>query len=297
MNLHEPALPTEVLDFLANQSSPSTVNVYRREILAFLNLSQKPLTKVSTHDLVRYRASLRCNKPATVCRKLSTIRSLFRFMVEGGYSDHNPALALKLPKNPNTSPYRILSAAELTTMLSKTDQSTPIGARDRAMLLLLAVNALRESEFTGLDIEDLSPRSSCVLTVIRGKGSKVRVAKISGAVLDALEVWRRYHTAKSGPLFVSVRSARPSSTRMSQRSVRYRVKHYALAAGITRRVSPHALRHAAISHSLANGANILKVKELAGHASLTTTQRYLHSIDVLNDNATDYSPLINYRSS
>ena len=61
--------------------------------------------------------------------------------------------------------------------------------------------------------------------------------------------------------------------------------------GITRTVSPHALRHAAITHSLANGANILKVKEMAGHASLATTQRYLHDLEALADNAVDYNPL------
>jgi len=63
-------------------------------------------------------------------------------------------------------------------------------------------------------------------------------------------------------------------------------------AGITRKVSPHALRHAAITHSLARRANILKVKEMAGHSSLSTTQRYLHDLDSLKDNAADYSPLL-----
>ena len=79
---------------------------------------------------------------------------------------------------------------------------------------------------------------------------------------------------------------------LTTRSIRYRVKRYALQAGITRKVTPHALRHAAISHSLANGANILKVKELAGHASLTTTQRYLQDLETMRGNAVDFSPLI-----
>jgi integrase/recombinase XerD len=74
-----------------------------------------------------------------------------------------------------------------------------------------------------------------------------------------------------GPVFVAVNGNQVTSRRLSTRSVRYRVALYARQAGITRKVSPHVLRHGSITHSLANGANILKVKEMAGHASLATT--------------------------
>ena len=283
--------PPEVEDFLANQMSPSTTLAYRREIAAFLAHIDKPLEEVQCRDLIAYRRSLSGLKPGTVCRKLSTIRSLFRFLAEAGYRETNPAQVLKLPKNANTSPYRVLSVEELQKLVEQPDVTTPVGVRDRAILMLLAVNGLRESELVGIDIEDVSRREGFTVAIIRGKGSKVRVAKIVGSVESALSEWTGMLLHASGPSFVAVEGARITNRRLSSRSVRYRVALYASQAGITRKVSPHALRHAAITHSLANGANILKVKEMAGHASLATTQRYLHDLNALEDNAVDYNPL------
>ena len=108
--------------------------------------------------------------------------------------------------------------------------------------------------------------------------------------------WCAMHTSPGReyvppPIFVPTSRSPVTDHRLGSRSVRYRVKLYARQAGITRKASPHSLRHAAITHRLADGANILKVKEMAGHASLATTQRYLHDLDALADNAVDYNPL------
>jgi site-specific recombinase XerD len=285
------AIPPEAEDFLLNQASPSTAAVYRREIAKLVAFLGKPLEEVTGRDLMAYRRTFQGLRPATICRKLSTVRSLFRFLAEGGYREGNPAQVLKLPKAAQLSPYRILTPPELRRLLDQTDPTTTVGVRDRAILMMLSVNGLRESELTQIDKEDLSRRDGYDVAVIRGKGSKVRVTKIAGAVAEALDRWLAIHVSPIGPLFVATKGGRVTGRRLSTRSVRYRVRHYAREAGITRKVSPHALRHAAITHSLANGASILKVKEMAGHASLNTTQRYLHDLDALADNAVDYNPL------
>lgn len=293
-----PQLAGAVEDFLTNQASPSTAKVYRREIVAFLDTLRKPVLEATSQDLIEFRRGLRVGlKPATVSRKLSTLRSFFRFLAEGGYRETNPAQVLKLPKIANTSPYRVLTAEELRALIATADLHTSVGVRDYAILMLLSVNALRESELAGLDQEDLNIAESYSVAVIRGKGSKVRVCKIAGTVAEALAAWQALRKSTTGPIFVAVNGKRITNRRLGTRSIRYRVKHYALAAGITRKVSPHALRHAAITHSLANGANILKVRDMAGHASLTTTQRYLHILDGLADNAADYNPLAHRKSS
>jgi len=284
-------LPPEAEDFLLNQASPSTAAVYRREIAKLVGFLGRPLDEVTGRDLMAYRRTLQGLKPATICRKLSTVRSLFRFLAEGGYREGNPAQVLKLPKAVHLSPYRILTPSELRTLLAQPDLGKPIGIRDKAMLMILAVNGLRESELVNIDREDLSRLDGYSVAVVRGKGAKVRISKIAGAVAEALDRWLEIHICPTGPLFVATRGGRVTANRISTRSVRYRVRHYARKAGITRKVWPHALRHAAITHSLANGASILKVKEMAGHASLTTTQRYLHDLDTLADNAVDYNPL------
>ena len=289
--MREHKVPTEVRDFLANQMSPSTVLTYRREIAAFLTHIGKPLEDVQCRDLIAYRRSLSGLKPGTVCRKLSTIRSLFRFLVEAGYRETNPAQVLKLPKNANTSPYRVLSVEELQKLVGQPDATTSVGVRDGAILLLLAVNGLRESELINIDREDVSRRHGFTVGIVRGKGSKVRIAKFVGTVESALWRWMEMTPRNAGPVFVAVSGNHITGQRLSTRSVRHRVALYARKAGILRRISPHALRHAAITHSLANGANILKVKEMAGHASLATTQRYLHDLEALEDNAVDYNPL------
>ena len=96
----------------------------------------------------------------------------------------------------------------------------------------------------------------------------------------------------NGPLFTACKGHKVTDRRICTETLRYIVRKYAKKAGITKRVTPHALRHAAITHALVNGANILKVKEMAGHSSLNTTQRYLHDLETISDNAVDYNPLI-----
>jgi site-specific recombinase XerD len=298
MDANEAQLPAEALDFLANQRATSTSRTYAREIAAFLRAVGKSVQEVECRDLIAYRRTLVGNKPATVCRKLSTIRAFFQFLATGGYRGDNPAVVLKLPRNEHSSPYRILTTEELRSVISQPSVTGALGLRDRAILLLLGINGLRESEVLSINIEDLTDRDGFVVAAIQGKGSKLRAAKIAGTVADAVAAWRQLHAGGSGPLFVSIRGKKHlTSRRLSARSVHYRVRLYARKAGITRKVSPHALRHAAISHSLANGANIVQVKEMAGHASLNTTQRYLHSLDSIADNAVDYNPLAQRKSS
>jgi site-specific recombinase XerD len=139
--------------------------------------------------------------------------------------------------------------------------------------MLLAVNGLRNSELVNIDKKDISHMDNYKVITILGKGSKTRISKLTGAVETAVSKWLEIHPGNSGPLFVAYNGREKTDRRICTETLRYLVKKYTRKAGIEKRVTPHALRHAAITYALANGANILKVKEMAGHSSLNTTQR------------------------
>ncbi len=145
--------------------------------------------------------------------------------------------------------------------------------RDRAILEILFSTGLRVSELCALDVDlDLSHSELSV----RGKGDKVRVVFLSPAALSALKEYRVARKDMEEALFVD---GRAELRRMTPRDVERRVKEYAVRAGITKKVTPHVLRHSFATDLLANGADLRSVQQLLGHASITTTQIYTHLTD------------------
>lgn len=217
----------------------------------------------------------------TVARKLSAVRSLYRFLHREGRVSVNPARAVRAPRQGRRLPGH-LSQAQVTRLFDRLEAEAPEsfrGLRDRALLEVLYSSGMRASEVQGLDLEDVDPVAEQVR--VRGKGRKERIVPLGRAALAAL---RRYEPARRaarsragdpagrGPVFVS-----ESGERLSVRQVRRIVKRSIAAVTDATGLSTHALRHSFATHLLDNGADLIAVKELLGHASLSTTRIYTHT--------------------
>jgi integrase/recombinase XerC len=214
-------------------------------------------------------------------RKLSTLRSFYRFLVREGLAPGNPARAVASPRRPKRLP-QVLPEEDVAALVEapsgpRSVPGEPLALRDRAFLELLYASGLRVSELTGLAVGEVDFAQGLVR--VRGKGRKERIVPFGRSAAEAL---RRYldggrpALAAAGPgpgdaLFLNHRGGR-----LSARSVARRISRWVLAVGLPRHVHPHVLRHSFATHLLGNGADLRGIQELLGHASLSTTQRYTH---------------------
>ena len=216
--------------------------------------------------------------PASIGRKLSTVRSFYRFLVKERVATSNPARAVQAPRRPRKLP-EVLPEADVAALLDAPAGTTPLLLRDHAFLELLYSSGLRVSELTGLDLDDLDLAEGLVRVL--GKGRKERVVPVGGPARQALRRWIAEGRpallggpgagSARGALFVNYRGGR-----LTARSVARRLDRWVTAAGLPRHVHPHVLRHCFATHLLTNGADLRGIQELLGHASLSTTQRYTH---------------------
>src|SRR5512143_166027 len=215
---------------------------------------------------------------ASLARKLSALRTLYRFLVREGLAEGNPARSVASPKRPKRLP-EVLPEEEVAALVEAPAEPLPLQLRDRAFLELLYASGLRVSELTGLDLDDLD--LSQRLVRVLGKRSKERIVPFGRSADAALRRYldeaRPVLAAGSdggrarGALFLNFRGGR-----LTSRSVARRLDGWVLASGLPRHVHPHVLRHCFATHLLGNGADLRGIQELLGHASLSTTQRYTH---------------------
>jgi integrase/recombinase XerC len=256
------------------RASPHTLRAYRADLDSFRRFcAEARCEDVSEVDarLVRaYLADLhRCRlDPVTISRRLSALRSWFRFLVRRGVVERNVARDVKSPRLPRKL-VSFLPIDEAKPMVDGRGLGGPARSRDVAILELLYASGLRVSELTGLDLDDVDGETMTVRVL--GKGGKERVVPFGRAAARALEAYRAGRATGRGPLFVNARGRR-----LTSRSVRTLVKRAARASGVERRVSPHTLRHTFATHLLDGGADLRVVQELLGHSRLSTTQRYTH---------------------
>ena len=216
--------------------------------------------------------------PVSLGRKLSALRTFYRFLVREGLAPANPARAVASPKRPKKLP-EVLPEEEVAALVETPKLAAPLELRDRAFLELLYASGLRVSELTGLDLGDLDLAQGLVRVL--GKRQKERVVPVGSAARAAVARWldEGRPVLAAGPdgprarraLFLNYRGGR-----LSQRSVARRLSRAVLASGLPRHVHPHVLRHCFATHLLGNGADLRAIQELLGHASLSTTQRYTH---------------------
>jgi site-specific recombinase XerD len=170
----------------------------------------------------------------------------------------------------------LITSDELNRLLAAASGSDEKSLRDKAILELFFSTGLRVSELCSLDADlDLSRDEFS----IRGKGEKVRVVFLSDDAKNAIKAYMKARKDMQEALFVTISSGETNGTRLVPRTIERIVKHYATKAGITKKVTPHVLRHSFATDLLSNGADIRSVQQLLGHASINTTQIYTHVTD------------------
>ncbi len=233
---------------------------------------------ISREDLLMYLAVLdrRGFSARTRARKLSCLKSFFRFLMERGQIAENPSDLIDAPRLPKRIP-QYLEPEEVERLLVATDPTTLEGRRDATMLELLYATGLRVSELVGLDLYRVDLEMGCV--TVMGKGSRERVVPIgipaSRSIMSYLEIVRPrlLGVMRSEALFVT-RRGRP----MTRQSFWKIVKKAANYAGIRKEISPHTLRHSFATHLVQNDADLRWVQIMLGHADISTTEIYTHVV-------------------
>jgi len=255
--------------WLGAKVSAHTRRAYRSEIERFRQAIGKPLAWITMADLQTYLEQLGQGslKPATQNRTLAAIKSLLSFGHETGYLPFNVGSAVKLRPNRDSLAQRILEESEVVKLI----EAAPVG-RDRVLLKLLYVSGIRVSELCGLKWCDALPRTESGQITVFGKHGKTRT------ILLKPKSWAQLMSIRgdAGPVDPIFRS-RKGGGHLDQSQVRRIVYAAAKKAGIEQKVSPHWMRHAHASHALDRSAPIHLVQATLGHASVSTTGRYLHA--------------------
>ncbi len=261
-------------------ASPYTVRNYTTDLLGFFRFLRDEeidsLTEVDRYTLRDYLSRLMEQGlvKASIARKLSAIRSFYRYLLREEIIATSPVATTSSPKLDKRLP-SFLSRAEIDRLLEAPDLSTPQGLRDRALLELLYASGIRVSELVSLNLEQVNLDSNEIR--VWGKGSKERVVLIGEPAARALIA---YLDRGRPELLAEKRGNALLLNRYGKRLLERRVQRilgkYANIAGIGKRVYPHMLRHTFATHLLDGGADLRVVQELLGHASLSSTQIYTH---------------------
>jgi len=260
-------------------ASRNTLTAYRRDLTdftQFLNAQRRSLLRAGPDDIVGYLERLRTRglRPASVARRISALRGLYKHLVREGELRRDPTEHLEAPRRARALP-RTLSRETVAALVEAPDLTHPRGVRDRTVLELLYATGMRASECLGLTLDDVNLTAGYV--VCTGKGRKQRLVPVGA---EAAQWVRRYlreirplstRARDSGHLFVN-----PRGGRLSRQSLWAIVRHAAARAGVPHRVSPHVLRHSFASHLLEGGADLRSIQAMLGHADIATTQIYTH---------------------
>ena len=257
----------------------NSLDAYRRDLTrytAYLRGRKRLPTALDRTVIPRYLLELREAglSPRSVARHLSAIRQFHRFLVREGIVTEDPTAHLESPR-----PWRrlpgVLSSAEVERLLAPRPLTTPQAMRDRAMLEVLYASGLRVSELVGLRLSDLD--FSVGVVRVLGKGNKERLVPLGDAAIASL----RAYLTRARPL-LEKRRAVPHlflgrhGRGLTRQMFWILLKRYVHAAGITKRVTPHTLRHSFATHLLERGADLRVVQLMLGHSDIGTTQIYTH---------------------
>lgn len=261
--------------------SINTIESYRRDLKKFMKFYHKEKIedwkRIDAVDMQLLLQQLKEEKysTASTSRLLSCLRRFFRFAIREKYMDHHPLANIKQPKKEKMLP-KILSLQEVIQMIQVPDTTTPLGLRDRAMLELLYATGLRVSELITIRLDQLHLSIGFIQVI--GKGNKERMIPLGREASQWIEryvTYARLHLENPNEpqtaLFLNHRGRG-----FTRQGVWKNLNEIVLQAGITKKVSPHMLRHSFATHVLENGADLRIVQELLGHVDISTTQVYTH---------------------
>ena len=254
----------------------NSLSSYALDLQKLIAYTPKPVRELEEADLGGYVEALYSKglSARSVARHITTLRNFYRFLLEEGEVDRDPTERLTPPRQWSTLP-KYLNRDEVERLLATPSTDKPAGLRDRAMLELLYATGLRVSELCGLELTAVQ-RESGILRVT-GKGNKQRLVpfgQTAGEATDCyLERGRPALLKAKGSkyLFVTTRGAQ-----MSRQSFWKLLRDLGIKAGITRKLTPHVIRHSFATHLVEGGADLRSVQIMLGHADISTTQVYTH---------------------
>ena len=297
-------LITSFIESLSTEKgyAENTCRAYQRDLEAFCTYAEKsisggtsredgtPALRLGDIDSLSIRGYLghlhKRKKKSTIGRKLSAVRSFFRYVARLGYTGPNPTEMVLTPKHSRAIP-TYLAVDDMFRLLDSIKTDNLFGLRNRAMFEVLYSSGVRVSELAGLSMSDIDFKGHTIR--VMGKGSKERIVPVGKKALSALSAYRQALAvdkkttrvdkgpADDDPVFLN-----KNRGRLSARSIARILEQISRECGIPVPVSPHAIRHSFATHMLDSGADLRVVQELLGHKSLSTTQKYTHvSIDRL----------------
>ncbi len=278
-----------IFDFLGYLKEQKNVSEHtRRGYLSDLEqffdfLGERPVS-AADHQLLRlFIGSLLSSgiRKSSIARKLSAIRTFFKYLNRTGLLESNPAKLIATPRREKRLP-AVLTVDDterlMNAPLAKAPESES-SLRDQAVLETLYSTGVRASELVGMNREDIDRNDRLVR--VRGKGRKERVVPIGQKALYSIDA---YSAAKKPGKDAKAVFSGPSGKRLTPRTVQRILAKYRKTLGIQHTATPHTLRHSFATHLLESGADLRAIQELLGHASLSTTQRYTHlNLDSLMD--------------
>ncbi len=259
------------------KSSDNTVQAYRRDLDKFLEFALlnniSDCSEVDSDIVSQFKEYLidKSLSSASVSRTLSSLRSLYQFLISEGICENNPAKAVHNDKVEKKE-LVVLTSKEVEKLLSQPDTNDIKGLRDKAMLEVLYATGIKVSELIGLEVSDFNAQISFIRC---GSGEKERFIPIypiaAKAIQTYLEKARKLFVCDSGEktLFVNV-----TGEKMTRQGFWKILKSYVSAAGIKKDITPHTLRHSFAAHLIENGADIHDIQLILGHSDIASTQRY-----------------------
>ncbi len=287
-----------IAPFLQSRRSLQTRRAYSSDIKNFIQILRlegpEAILKITCENVVSYRDQLSAagSSPSTVARRLSTLRSFYSYMIKRGLLKDNPAdpQLVEPPRVPNESLTQGLTRTEVRHVFETVDRETVNGKRDHAILSLLLYHGLRRSELANLTPACFGSERNFVTLTIKGKGEKIRKHPVKPLILETVQ---EYLTAtgrtlaETTPLFVPTINNRTKlvDKKLSDEQIRLIVKKYCHMAKIGKKITPHSLRHTAITRAMDCGATLRDTSYFAGHADPKTTVRYDRNRENLDNSA------------
>ncbi|MFC1510071.1 tyrosine recombinase XerC [Candidatus Omnitrophota bacterium] len=251
--------------------SPHTILNYAHDLNEFVEFcGDTELGAITVLTMRKFLAQMRGHRLSSrsISRKLSAIRSFFKFLQREGLVETNPTLLLSSPKLEKALP-KFLSEQETISFIEVPDCTTVMGKRDRAILEVLYSTGIRVSELVGLNTGDVDMIGNIIK--VKGKGRKERLVPIGDKAINVLQDYLKARVDPSPAVFLN-----KLGTRLSDRGVRKMIDKYITRAAAKSMISPHIFRHSFATHLLDHGADLRSVQELLGHVNLSTTQIYTH---------------------
>jgi len=261
--------------------SANSLDAYRRDLAALAGWSGEQGisgTFPDANQLRSYLDSLYAKglQSRSIARHVTTLRNLYKFLLELGTIETDPTEFLSSPKQWTTIP-KFLNSDEIANLMEAPDAAQPLGQRDRAMMQLLYASGLRVSELCQVQLSDIE-RNLGVIRVV-GKGNKHRLVPVGQNALAAIEAYLEsgrpaiLKRKSSKYLFVTGRGGK-----MTRQAFWKLLGLHGRKAGISRTLTPHVIRHSFATHLLEGGADLRSVQTMLGHSDISTTQVYTHVV-------------------